>query len=229
MKKIAFLPLSATLAFLCIGKSFAEDLNLLFEKSKISVTRLGSVSQNDPEIKVAIYSTEYFKPQRSDDFSCSKNIEILALNCPKSKFITLNLTYLDALGNQVRTVNFVDDFQQNKWVIARPKSIAKRMLDFACKQSTEDKMPSTNKPHAVDDAYKVCQAFMGIKLTTECEVSRSNSSIDIRIDMNGEEARETCDGAVKLIRDKTSSLNGAWKLRLFSPHSGDNPLATCVF
>lgn len=134
MKQIAFLPLSAALAVSCIGQTFAQELNLIFEKSKISVTRLSNVSDTDPEIKVAIYSTEFFKPQRSENYSFSKVVEILALDCSESKYIILNLTWFDARGNQVNAANFPNELKQGNWVLPGQPSIAKRMVDFACRQ-----------------------------------------------------------------------------------------------
>jgi hypothetical protein len=82
---------------------------------------------------------------------------------------------------------------------------------------------------AVDDAYRVCAAFTGTKLTTECTVHAGARSIDVRIDTSGEEARKMCAGSVEKIGSYTANLHETWKLQIFSPFSGDHPMAVCQF
>lgn len=99
----------------------------------------------------------------------------------------------------------------------------------ACGHKPEADAKGSSGPDPVGDAYKVCQAFTNTGMTTECNVGGFASTIDVRMDMNSEEARKTCVGAVELVGKQTPSLAGRWKLRIFSPYSGDHPIAVCPF
>ena len=88
---------------------------------------------------------------------------------------------------------------------------------------------SERKPDAADDAYTVCTAMMNTNLVSKCDVNGWNSSVDVRIDTTGEEAIKICTGSVAQISQYTARLAGKWKLRVFSPFSGDNVLAECPF
>ena len=80
----------------------------------------------------------------------------------------------------------------------------------------------------VNDAYGLCATFEATGLSTECEVSGWSSTIDVTIDTSGGEARKICAGVVKMMAEKTRSFAGKWKLRIFSPYSGDRPIAVCT-
>jgi hypothetical protein len=60
-------------------------------------------------------------------------------------------------------------------------------------------------------------------------VSGWNSSVDVRIDTNAREAIEICRSSVALVSQYTPRLSGSWKLRIFSPFSGENVLTECPF
>lgn len=85
------------------------------------------------------------------------------------------------------------------------------------------------KPDAVDAAYRVCKAMMTTNLVSKCDVSGWNSSVDVRIDTNAREAIKMCSASVALVSQYTTTLSGRWKLRIFSPFSGENVLAECPF
>lgn len=91
-----------------------------------------------------------------------------------------------------------------------------------------DSEKTAQKNTAVDDAYKVCTAMEGTGLTTQCSVHGWDRTIDITIDTNGSEARKICQGAVEAMSKKTRSFAGNWKLQIFSPYSGDRPIAVCT-
>lgn len=84
-------------------------------------------------------------------------------------------------------------------------------------------------PDAIDDAYRVCNAMMGTDLVSKCDVSGWNSSVDVRIDTSAREAIKICRASVALVSQYTGKLSGRWKLRIFSPFSGNNVLAECSF
>ena len=79
---------------------------------------------------------------------------------------------------------------------------------------------------AVEDGYRLCASLERSGLLTECEVHGWGSTIDIRIDTTSSEARKMC----KMISDagRNASFNGAWKLKILSPYSGDKPIAVCT-
>lgn len=82
---------------------------------------------------------------------------------------------------------------------------------------------------AVDDAYAVCTAMESTGLITTCKVSGWGETVDVRIDTTGAEARKMCPAIVGLVGKQTRTLAGRWKLRIFSPYSGDQPIAICTF
>ncbi len=86
---------------------------------------------------------------------------------------------------------------------------------------------SRETANPVNDAYKVCNAFERTGLTTQCEVSGWNSTIDVTIDTTGAEARKMCPGIVDMVAKLTRSFAGKWKLQIFSPYSGERPIAVC--
>ena len=80
----------------------------------------------------------------------------------------------------------------------------------------------------IDDAFAACRAFKGTQMVSECDVRGGRSSIDIRVDTNGQEAQKICVQAAEVLAKRTSNFGGKWTLRVFSPFSGDHPLATCA-
>ena len=85
---------------------------------------------------------------------------------------------------------------------------------------------------AVGDAYGVCIVLEGTGITTGCEVKSATlstpPSVDVTIDTNGSEARKMCVGVADMMAKQTRSFAGKWKLRIFSPYSGQRPIAVCT-
>lgn len=84
---------------------------------------------------------------------------------------------------------------------------------------------------AVDDAFFTCALFERTGLTTSCEVQGWGSTVDVRMDMNSGEARKTCAQVAQMIRDQRGGALrlASWKLKIFSPYSGDQPIVVCNF
>jgi hypothetical protein len=80
----------------------------------------------------------------------------------------------------------------------------------------------------IDDAYRLCKAMEATGLTTECEVKGWGSTVDVTIDTNGSEGRKICAGVVDMMAKQTRTFAGKWKLRIFSPYSGQRPIAVCT-
>jgi len=79
----------------------------------------------------------------------------------------------------------------------------------------------------IDDAYRLCKMMEGTGLTTQCEVKGWGSTVDVTIDTDGGEARRICVGVADMMAKKTRTFAGKWKLRIFSPYSGEKPIAVC--
>jgi len=86
----------------------------------------------------------------------------------------------------------------------------------------------TASADVIDDAYRLCKAMEGTGLTTQCEVKGWGSTVDVRIDTNGAEARKICAGTADMMAKQTRTFAGKWKLQIFSPYSGDRPIAVCT-
>lgn len=99
---------------------------------------------------------------------------------------------------------------------------------------SDDKESIERGSTVVDDAYRACSAMEGTRLITTCEVSGWDSTVDVRIDTNGAEARKICVEAVKMIRKISTKFTESkragieWRLRIFSPYSSDRPIAACT-
>ena len=81
---------------------------------------------------------------------------------------------------------------------------------------------------AVGDAFGMCASLKGTGLVTECEVKGYGSTVDVTIDTNGSDARKMCAGISDMMAKQTRSFAGKWKLRIFSPYSGQRPIAVCT-
>ena len=83
---------------------------------------------------------------------------------------------------------------------------------------------------SVDSAYRVCAVFDGTGLLSEpCSVSGWHSSVDVKMDTSGTEAQKICRGVTQMIWDKGVRFDPGWKLRIYSPFSGDSTIAQCGF
>ena len=80
----------------------------------------------------------------------------------------------------------------------------------------------------IDNAYWICEAFKHSGIASECSVNGWKSTVDVRIDTNGIEAQKMCIGFKAVITQNKRFFGGTWTLRIFSPFSGDHPLATCI-
>lgn len=81
---------------------------------------------------------------------------------------------------------------------------------------------------SVASAYRICQAVDNTGLASEpCSVSGWGSSINIRMDMDSANARTTCAGMVDLAHKENLYFDRGWTIRIYSPYSGDHPIATC--
>jgi hypothetical protein len=83
-------------------------------------------------------------------------------------------------------------------------------------------------PNSVDSAYSLCAWFDGTKqLTQKCVVSVGDRAMDIAVDVAPSDAKIFCEAFPPIVKRDGLSFNGRWQLRLFSPFSGNRPIASC--
>ena len=77
-------------------------------------------------------------------------------------------------------------------------------------------------------AHRLCAKFDATGLSSECKVR--TFAVDVTIDMARSEARKLCTEVSKLMAQRGYSFlpTGKWQLRIFSPYSGDRPIAACA-
>lgn len=86
---------------------------------------------------------------------------------------------------------------------------------------------STAQADANAAAIVMCQGLEASN-ATQCEINHFKSTIDATFNASGSEARTICTGVASAMANYTASLrSGGWKLRIFSPYSGERPIATC--
>lgn len=91
-----------------------------------------------------------------------------------------------------------------------------------------DSQTAPKKLDAIKDAFILCQMMKETGLTTQCSVNGGGSAVDVTIDINSAEARKTCVGVADNMAKITTSFAGHnWQLQIFSPYSGERPIATC--
>lgn len=81
----------------------------------------------------------------------------------------------------------------------------------------------------IDKAYAVCAVFDNTGILSEpCEISGWDGAIDVTMDTNSTEARKICNGASQMLADQELFFNDRkWEIRIYSPFSDGNTLATC--
>ncbi len=97
-----------------------------------------------------------------------------------------------------------------------------------CGDSGSQQAGAPRNLDVIDDAFILCDAMKANKLTTQCSVVGKNRTIDVTIDIDGAGAREICAGTVRTMAKHTDRFAGEWTLQIFSPYSGQRPIATCV-
>ena len=81
---------------------------------------------------------------------------------------------------------------------------------------------------SVNNAYGLCHVFDNTGLLSEpCSVSGWHSAVDIKIDTSGGEARKICNGVSQMMREQGVRFDRGWKIRIYSPFSGDSTIAQC--
>lgn len=93
----------------------------------------------------------------------------------------------------------------------------------AASKAKEEAKPAQRAPMRAPE--KLCAHFdlTGL-LSSPCDISYFIKTVEVRLDMSSSDARKFCPS----VRNLTSArFDSGWSLRIFSPYSGDNPIATC--
>jgi hypothetical protein len=96
-------------------------------------------------------------------------------------------------------------------------------------QSIEATTTAAYKPDVVDDAMSLCRALEETGQIIECKVDGYGGTVDVTIDTTGHDARQLCPGVTDMLAKHTRNfaIAARWKLRIFSPYSGETPIAKC--
>lgn len=79
----------------------------------------------------------------------------------------------------------------------------------------------------VEDAFKLCSVMDGSGvLSSECKVK--SKTVELSIDTTAIEAKKMCTGIVGMSAKYGLRFDSRWKIRIYSPFSGDNSLAVCT-
>jgi hypothetical protein len=86
------------------------------------------------------------------------------------------------------------------------------------------------KRDEIESAYALCWWFDHTKLLSEkCQVSGWNSTVEISINMTVNDAQQLCTALPKNMAQSSFGwfFKPGWQLKIFSPFSGQRPIATC--
>lgn len=87
---------------------------------------------------------------------------------------------------------------------------------------------NADSENTVKNAYGLCSVFDNTGLLSKpCEVSGWSQSVDISIDTTSLEAIKICKGMAKIMAQKNIRFDSGWKIRIYSPFSNENTIATC--
>ncbi len=87
---------------------------------------------------------------------------------------------------------------------------------------------TTTKTDSIDSAYRLCEMLDSTgRLSKPCEISGWEGSVDITVDLSSGEARLICQTAVKRMKELENLFDTRWVLKIYSPYSNGNTIATC--
>lgn len=107
------------------------------------------------------------------------------------------------------------------------------ILPASCSSSSSSSSASAPKADdgsskSVASAYRVCQAIDKTGMASEpCVVRGWESIVEVHLDMDGANARSTCAGMVSMVHQQSLYFDPGWTIQIFSPYTGDHPIATC--
>jgi hypothetical protein len=79
----------------------------------------------------------------------------------------------------------------------------------------------------IKDPIYLCFRVKNIPNIIDCEVKNRRSTVDITADFSSEAAHVLCTGIANMMAKEDRRFGDNKKLRIFSPYSGDRPIAVC--
>jgi hypothetical protein len=131
-----------------------------------------------------------------------------------------------------RTRNAIEAFQRSQKIGANGNPSANLLARIESAKTSQitasRRSKAADSDMSVTSAYKVCSTFDGTGITSEtCKVSGWDQSVNVRINMVPSEARSLCGQVARKARDLGWDFQSGWKLKIYSPYSGDNTIAFC--
>jgi hypothetical protein len=81
---------------------------------------------------------------------------------------------------------------------------------------------------AIAHAHKLCILIDGTNLVSQpCRVASGESAVEATIDMTPHDAKKTCTSIAEIAKTGGLKFDLGWKLRIYSPYSGDRTIAYC--
>jgi len=101
------------------------------------------------------------------------------------------------------------------------------MLNLAGCSKKERTPEQIKNEQAINAAFNLCDVLENTKVITQCEISGFSRAINFRVDSTGSEARTICQQIKSM--ESSQALKNRWSINIYSPFSGEHPIATCRF
>lgn len=122
-------------------------------------------------------------------------------------------------------------YRDPSFPLAQYEGTVSRLIDRANKHCRPEIVTEKlkNLPQSdLDYAYSTCAVVDAAGIVTEpCEVSAWDSEVKITMDVRSGEAKQVCRELVSAAQQRNWVFDRAWTIRIFSPFSGDKPIAYC--
>jgi len=79
----------------------------------------------------------------------------------------------------------------------------------------------------VDDAQRVCTVIESMGAAVECQINGSERAVEVTSSENVADATQFCNSFSGMTAVLSQTLSSDWKMRIFTPQSGDTPAAVC--
>ncbi len=103
------------------------------------------------------------------------------------------------------------------------------LMLVACGDEPDSKKQALALEALALEALALCETLKLFYIISECAPDAQKRTIEIRVDTNSREATEMCTITSNAVAKASSlkTLKGKWQVQIFSPFSGEHPLAVC--
>ncbi len=96
------------------------------------------------------------------------------------------------------------------------------------KKSDDGNKVATTKQSVGANAEKLCSMIDQTGMTSQaCTVSGWDQSVSAYMDTTSTQARNICTQIASMTAEKGIKFDKGWRLKIFSPYSGENTIAEC--